>query len=86
LLPVIVTNTPLYVARFKPTEVSLKTGHFLKPPREIARVPWIRFQKAFHADGPEPSERTVFIVQAERFRQFLLKIQAPGGPWLRAQE
>ena len=71
-LPVIVTNAPIYTARYKPTEVSLESVEFSVPPREIDNVPWVRFRKAFTSDrGPDLADRSVFVVHAASFAEFL---------------
>jgi hypothetical protein len=72
IVPVIVTNGPIYTARYKPTEISLESGEFVEQPKEIDRVPWVRFQKAFTSSAVrDVGERTVFVVQAESLNDFL---------------
>jgi len=76
-LPVIVTNAPIYTARYTPTEVSLETGEFSAPPQDIKSVPCVRFRKAFTSDGgPDLGDRSVFVVHAVSFAEFL-KLVAP---------
>ena len=81
-LPVIVTNAPIYTARYKPPEVSLETGEFSVLPREIDSVPWVRFRKAFTSDGgADLGERSVFVVHAASFTEFLKQVApAPVQP------
>jgi len=77
-LPVIVTNAPLYSARYKPTDVSLETGRFKANPEEVKSVPWIRFQKAFTSSySQDLGDRTVFVVNAQSFSQFLDNMELP---------
>jgi hypothetical protein len=76
VLPVIVTNAPLYSVRYQPSEVSLETGEFAELPREIERERWVRFRKSFTADTRfEIAERSVFVVNATHFRDFLKQLQ-----------
>jgi len=76
-LPVIVTNAPIYTARYTPTEVSLESGEFLILPHEIENAPWVRFRKAFTSDGgPDLGDRSVFVVHATSFAEFL-RVVAP---------
>lgn len=81
-LPVIVTNAPIYTARYKPPEVSLETGEFSVLPREVDAVPWVRFRKAFTSDGgADLGERSVFVVHAASFADFLKQVApAPVQP------
>ena len=69
VLPVIVTNAKIYTARYNPTEVSLETGELKEKSEKLERVPWVRFQKSFAAD--KVGERTVFLVNASSFGNFL---------------
>lgn len=72
ILPVIVTNAPLFTARYNPTEVSLSDGRFKTPPKEMARCHAVRFQKTFMSEGLfDLGERTVFVVHAASFPAFL---------------
>lgn len=71
-VPVIVTNASLYAARYKPSEIPLDTGEFAVPPNEIQKVPWVRFRKAFTAEGGlHLGDRTIFVVSAPQFSEFL---------------
>jgi len=81
-VPVIVTNAPMYSARYKPTEVPLDTGEFAVPPEEIERVPWVRFRKAFTSEGGRDlGDRTIFVVSALEFSEFLNLLElAPSQP------
>lgn len=70
--PIIVTNAPLYTARYKPTEISLQTGEFDKRPEDVESAPWVRLRKAFASPvGVVADERTVFVVHADNFEEFL---------------
>jgi hypothetical protein len=76
LLPVIVTNAEIYTARYKPTDVSLKTGEFKEKPEELEAAPWVRFSKSFTADrGRDIGHRSVFVVNATSFEDFLEKLE-----------
>ena len=76
VLPVIVTNAPLYSVRYQPSEVSLKTGEFAELPKEIDQEQWVRFRKSFTADANfDIPERSVFVVNASHFRDFLKQLQ-----------
>ncbi len=79
-VPIIVTNAPLLVATFAPSDVEPVAGIYPKR-YEVEPTPWVRFQKSFpssHAaegDGirevAESLQRTVFVVSAARFEEFL---------------
>lgn len=86
-VPMIVTNAPIYTARYRPSEVSLETGEFSVPPKEVESVPYVRFRKAFMSDGvTNLGDRSVFIVNAEAFAEFLDLIgPSPTQPEDRAQ-
>jgi hypothetical protein len=71
-VPIIVTNAPLYAARYKPSVIPLDTGEFAAPPDEIQKVPWVRFRKAFTTEGGRDlGDRTIFVVSAPEFSEFL---------------
>ncbi len=75
-ISIIVTNAPINAVRYKPTDVSLKSGQFETDPEITSNVPWIRFRKAFTStDRPDLGDRTVFVVHAEDFGQFLELIE-----------
>lgn len=75
-LPVIVTNAPIYTARYQPTEVSLESGEFSIQPREIEKAPWVRFRKAFTSDNrSDLGDRSVFVVQATSFAEFIAQVR-----------
>lgn len=77
-LPVIVTNAPIYTARYQPNEVSLESGEFQDAPQEIESVPYVRFRKAFISDhGRDLGDRSVFVVNASSLFEFL-RFVAPG--------
>lgn len=81
-VPVIVTNAPMYAARYKPSEVPLDTGEFAVPPEEIEKVRWVRFRKAFTSEGGRDlGDRTIFVVSAPEFSEFLKLLElAPLQP------
>jgi hypothetical protein len=80
IVPVIVTNAPVYTARYQPTTVSLKSGVFSKLPEEVQRTECVRFEKSFPSDSiNDLGDRTVFVVHAPDFGQFLTHVDpAPG--------
>jgi len=86
-VPVIVTNAPLYTARYRPADVSLQTGEFVETPKDIESATCVRFRKAFTSDGgPDLGDRSVFVVNATSFVEFLdLVVAAPVQPDDRAQ-
>lgn len=76
-LPIVVTNAPIYTARYRPIEVSLETGEFLQPAHEIERVSWVRFRKAFTSEsGPDLGDRSVFVIEASSLIEFLKGLKA----------
>ena len=85
-VPVIITNAPIYTARYEPSDISLESGEFSVPPREIDNACWVRFRKAFTSDGgPDLGDRSVFVVQATSFVEFLKQVAvAPVRPQDRA--
>lgn len=87
VVPVIVTNAPIYTARYNPSEVSLESGEFVGPPKEVDSTPCVRFRKAFMSDvGPDLGDRSVFVVNAAAFAEFLdLIAAAPVQPQDRAR-
>jgi hypothetical protein len=75
-VPTIVTNAPIYVTRYPPSEISLATAEFLQPPKDIRRVPCVRFRKSFTSESVlDLGERSVFVVNAAAFYILL----SPGG-------
>jgi hypothetical protein len=75
-LPLIVTNAPLFVATYDPTEVSLETGQFRSPPAGISPVQWVRFAKALtSAGGRDLGVRTVVVVNATAIVEFLTSLE-----------
>lgn len=71
-LPLIVTNSPLFVYRYDPHTVPLGQGAFLPPASALIAVPYVRFRKAFTAEhSTGHGERTVFVVSAQSLREFL---------------
>ena len=89
-VPVIVTTAELIVSFFDPTAISIKDGSL---PKEAVfeTVPYVRFRKSFgdmsssFAFKPVPveqvhqeSERTVFVVNAEHWKNFLSEWEIHG--------
>ena len=75
-ISIIVTNAPINSVRYKPSDVSLESGQFVKDPELATNVPWIRFRKAFTSTGgPDEGDRTVFVVHADDFGEFLELIE-----------
>jgi hypothetical protein len=80
VLPVIVTTAKLYMARYDPVEIDLQTGEFFpdKPSEIEGEVPWIRFTKTLIAGrGFDIGFRSVFVVSATSFKQFLELLEFP---------
>jgi hypothetical protein len=77
LLPVMVTNAPIYTARYAPTDVSLEKGEFSKvQPEDVEEAYWVRFSKSFTADrGRDMGHRSIFVVNATSFGAFLEKLE-----------
>lgn len=82
MVPMIVTNLPLWVCSHREVYVSLDEGVIPKGGGTVEEVPWLRFRKGFAvepsgglvqtiSDLAEDRERTVFVVQASRLGQFL---------------
>jgi hypothetical protein len=77
-LPVIVTNAPLFVARYRASKISLESGGFGDAPPQVAAAPWVRFRKAFtSAGGRDLGDRTVLVVNANHFDSFLGSLEVP---------
>jgi hypothetical protein len=100
-LPMIVTTAELRVCRFAPYEVDISQGTI--DHSDFEPVSFIRFQKAFSTSGQSASqaadlgtaaaehERTVLVVQADKFIGFLSQLdEAPAflahSPWRKALE
>ena len=72
VIPVIVTNAPLFTARYEPTEVSLDSGEFGDRPSEMKSVSFIRFAKTLIAgQGRDVGYRSIFVVNATQLPKFL---------------
>jgi hypothetical protein len=81
LVPVIVTNAKLYQAIYDPHSISLESGQLPIPPvPEISELRWIRFRKPFIAASRDAGERTVFVVSATSFQDFLRELQGRAQP------
>jgi hypothetical protein len=73
VVPVLVTNAKIFVARYDPTSVSLVSGQFNDyVAAGVAPVNVVRFRKAFlpHRDR-DLGTRTVFVVRATAFAELL---------------
>jgi len=81
-LPLLVTNTPLFVAHYEPSDISLETGQFSEPPKNIESVKWVRFSKAFALiNSRDIGVRTVIVVNAIALSEFLKTLNIKGsGP------
>lgn len=73
VLPVIVTNAKLFVAKYDAASVSLDTGQFQTPDAAaLAPVDCVRFRKSFTSHGHrDHGDRTVFVVTASSLLAFL---------------
>lgn len=96
IIPVIVTTATLWLAQFDPAKVDLKTGEI--DVAQFKAVPHVRFRKSLtgtnYSDVHEPerledlsagSQRTVFVVNAGHFIEWLGNLQVGaasyGSPW-----
>jgi hypothetical protein len=84
-VPVVVTNAPLYVCKYGPTERHLLSGELADGEGEFRSVPYVRFRKSLVqypgnvyergqvqlAEWQADRERTVFVVQASSLVEFL---------------
>jgi hypothetical protein len=88
-VPVIVTTARLTACKFKPADVSVADGK-LPQTSTFADVPFVRFVKnlshdydvtdhATLASANAAKDRTVFIVNGERFGEFLRKFDVTGN-------
>jgi len=74
-VPVLVTNAKLSVADYLTDDVSLETGQFSMPPNvEVIPKQWVRFRKSFTSSGDDFGDRTVFVVAATAFEEFLVHL------------
>jgi hypothetical protein len=65
IVPIIVTNAPLYTARYDPRLISLSSGDFAEPPDDITQPECVRFHKSFPSDSlHDLGARTVLVVSA----------------------
>lgn len=83
-VPVIITNTPMYLCSYESSNIDLETGMFTEEP-EFEKITSVAFQKPFwssvkNGDGirysskyllNEAQDRTVFIVHTTAFSKFL---------------
>ncbi|MFO0448590.1 MAG: hypothetical protein ACK52I_08000 [Pseudomonadota bacterium] len=97
-LPVVVTNAELRLLRVG--DVDLTSGAMTSGPENGEVVPWLRYEKTLSRSGLEPvasqgskdftswaSERvrSVYVVQALHFIEFLRRLQLVAPPWERRQ-
>ncbi len=82
IVPLLVTNAKLFVAEYDPADVSLDTGQFAMPlPAKVLPARWVRFRKAFTSAGKDVGDRTVFVIAAPAFPEFLGKLDTlSNGP------
>ncbi len=78
-LPIIVTNAKLFVANYDAADIDLESGQFKGTPTNITPVSLVRFRKSFSA-RPDLGARTVFIVSASAFVEFLGVLDWTGSP------
>jgi hypothetical protein len=80
-IPVLVTNAKLFIANYDPADISLDTGEFSNwSDAEVSSVSWVRFRKAFTSAGRELGDRTVFVVSAPAFQEFLNRLEVITTP------
>jgi hypothetical protein len=81
VIPVIVTNAPIYTARYRPNSVSLESGEFETSPDDVTKPECVRFQKSFPSDAESADlgNRTVFVVNALSIIEFLSLIGPQPG-------
>ena len=81
VIPILVTNAKLFIARYDPGKVSMETGQFETPPHaEITSVDWVRFRKSFTSYGPrDVGPRTVYVVAAQSLVTFLQQLSLSDG-------
>lgn len=76
---VLVTTAPLYAVEFDPARVDAGDGSYQLDSGSLEPVPWIRFTKAFMANGTYESDvRTVIIVQGRHLERFLQEFRIRG--------
>lgn len=82
IVPVLVTNAPIFVAQYKPSDVSLDTGQFGMPPAAaILPAEFVRFRKSFTSfRGRDIGDRTVFVVAATALAKFLTALEEVQTP------
>jgi hypothetical protein len=73
VVPVIVTNAPIFVAQYRPSNVSLESGQLAMPPdATIAPAELVRFRKAFTSfHGRDIGDRSVLVVAAPSLSKVL---------------
>jgi hypothetical protein len=88
VVPVLVTNAPLFVGRYAPGQVSLATGQFEQPSAvRISPTDLVRFRKAFvsHAQR-DLGERTILVVSAQVFGHLLRDLGLAADSHIRARK
>ena len=72
LIPVLVTNSPIYKVEYNSTDVSLETGQFEPTIPETKPAPWMRFTKTFKtANSSDHGYRSIFVVNSLALNEFL---------------
>jgi hypothetical protein len=80
IVPVIVTNAPIYTATYHPNTVSLETGRFVEIPTDVTQPPCVRFEKAFPSEAIQDlGSRTVYVVNALSLAEFLSRVTPEPG-------
>ncbi len=94
LVPVVVTNAELHLLRVG--DVDLTSGAMTSGPENGEVVSWLRYEKTLSRSGVKPKAsqeskdfvswaaervRSVYVVQAQHFIEFLRQFQLPRGPW-----
>ena len=76
IVPVYVTNSPLYSVRYRPESISLATGELALDDVEPEEVNVLRFRKAFGtAESLLDAERSVFVVRTESLADFVRELR-----------
>jgi hypothetical protein len=77
-ISVLVTNAPLFLAAYDPSQVPLDTGVLSPSSRALDAAPFVRFRKAF-TSHEGLGERTVFVVNALQLAGFLGALEPKGA-------
>ncbi len=74
-VPVLVTNAPLFIASYRPTDVALDSGRLDISKEKIEPAPWVRFHKAFTSTGGRDlGARTVLVANAVHLEALLREL------------